>query len=146
MPSNLSEPSEATAPQTPEAEVSQSTPQSALSRLAIRASAEPVQRVSGALHGAADALDELAENGPLGQNETLRDYAASASTKLRDVAELAAPEEAGRIMTALEDRARQHPVAATTIGAAIGAACGIALSRLGNARDTETRREMTTLQ
>lgn len=102
----------------------------AIPKFAMNAVNAQVGRVSEILTTAADAIDELGKNSALALPDGAKGFVSSASAKLRDLADRATEEEAGSLIKALQRNAADHPIAAAGIGAAIGTALGIALSRL----------------
>jgi hypothetical protein len=110
----------------------------ALPQFAANLAGAPAARVAGALTGAADSIDAIASGDDFPGNDTLRDFATSASQKLRDLAGRADPEEAGRLVAALQRKAAEHPAATAGVGAALGAVLGLVLARLGSDTDAAT--------
>jgi len=108
---------------------------SALPQFAIDAANRQVARVSGILNEAADSIDGLAGGEESVLPAPIRGFAASASDMLRDLAERAEAQDAGRLVQSLQRQAAASPMATASIGAAIGALLGLALIRLGPSAD-----------
>ncbi len=105
---------------------------SALPQFAADAANRQIARVSTILSEAANSIDELAgESSALPAN--VSGFASSASGRLRDLAERAAAQDAGKLVDTLQRSAASHPFATAGIGAAIGAVLGLALVRFGRA-------------
>lgn len=100
-------------------------------KMAQTAVGAQVGRVSEILINAADSIDDLlgGSNSPL--PEGAKTYVASTSGKLRDLADRATEEEAGKMVEALQRTAASHPAATAGIGAALGAVLGLVLAKLG---------------
>lgn len=96
-------------------------------KFAMDAIGAQATRVSDILTAAADTIDEL---NTASLPDTARNFAGTASSKLRGLADRATEDEAARLVEALQRTAASHPLATASIGAAIGAALGMALSRL----------------
>lgn len=105
----------------------------AVPQFALNAVNAQVGRVSEILSSAADTIDELLSNNGSALPESAQGFVKTASGKLRELSDRATEEEAGKLLETLQRTAADHPVATASIGAAIGTALGLALSRLGRA-------------
>ncbi|MEP6785936.1 MAG: hypothetical protein ABI898_09375 [Sphingomonadales bacterium] len=104
---------------------------SAVPKFAVDMVNAQVGRVSEILVAAADTIDDLMKSNGSALPEAAKGLATTTSGKLRDLSERATEEEAGKLLENLQRTAADHPVATASIGAAIGTALGLALSRLG---------------
>lgn len=109
----------------------------ALPQFALDAANRQVARLSAALAGAADTIDELGGGVDPPLPEAFKGFAANASGTLRDLADRAGEQDASQFVRNLQRIAASHPVATAGIGAAIGAVLGLVLVRLGSTRDGE---------
>lgn len=110
----------------------------AVPQFALNAVNAQVGRVSDILSSAADTIDDLLSNNGSALPESAQGFVKNASGKLRELSDRATEEEAGKLLETLQRTAAEHPVATASIGAAIGTALGLALSRLGRASTKPT--------
>lgn len=106
---------------------------STVPKFALDAVGAQVGRVSDILSSAADAIDDLLTSNGAALPESAQGFVKNASGKLRELSDKATEEEAGKLLENLQRTAADHPIATAGIGAAIGTALGLALSRLGRA-------------
>lgn len=111
----------------------------AVPQFALNAVNAQVGRVSDILSSAADTIDELLSSNGSALPESAQGFVKTASGKLRELSDKATEEEAGKLLETLQRTAADHPVATASIGAAIGTALGLALSRLGKANAKPTK-------
>jgi ElaB/YqjD/DUF883 family membrane-anchored ribosome-binding protein len=105
--------------------------QAGFAQFAVKAVDRQFGRLSGALNGVADSIEEFVDRPDSPVDETLKGYAASASEKLRSLAERTGDQDAAEMLGSIRRAAVDHPVATAGIGAAIGAALGFALVAFG---------------
>jgi len=104
---------------------------SGFSQFAFNAVDRQFGRLSGALNGVAESIDEFVDRPDSPIDDTLRGYATSASEKLRSLADRTGEQDAAEMLGSIRRAATKYPVATAGIGAAIGAALGVALVAFG---------------
>lgn len=107
----------------------------AFAQFAVDAVDRRIGRVTGALTGIADSFDDLIARADPPIAEPFAGYAASASDGLRKLARRAGDQDAAGLIGGIGRAATSHPVATAGIGAAMGAAIGLAVVALGRSAD-----------
>lgn len=104
---------------------------SAIPQFAINAANRQFSRVAEVLTGTAEAIDDLLASQELPLPDGIHGFAETASDTLRGLADRASEQEAGDLLAGLQRTATNQPWATASICAALGAALGLALTRLG---------------
>jgi ElaB/YqjD/DUF883 family membrane-anchored ribosome-binding protein len=102
-------------------------------QFAIDAADQQVTRVSSALDEAADAIDRLVADNGAALPEPISEMVRAASEKLRGAAATAGQQDAEVILNKVQQLAARNPATTIGIGAALGAALGLVITRLGSA-------------
>ena len=118
----------------PEAPAEQST--SKIPAFALNAANAQVRKLGDILGGAADSIDDLIGKNSSLLPEAVQGFASTASSRLRELADSASEEQAEQLLKNLQKGAAEHPIATAGIGAAIGTALGVALSRISKPAST----------
>jgi hypothetical protein len=105
---------------------------SSVSRYALGAMGDQIDRVSSILTGTADSIDEIVSSTTSPLPDLVKGVVKSTSGKLRELADRANEEEALQLLEGLQRNAARHPAVTAGLGAALGAALGLALARLGS--------------
>ncbi len=113
------------------APATENQPASVVSQFARQAASGPLSRVSEVLGATADTLDKLLGGVSSPLPDTAKGIVTSASAKLRSLGDRATEEEAAKLIASLQTVAADHPAATAGISAAVGAALGLALTKLG---------------
>lgn len=103
---------------------------SALPQFALDAADHQIDKVGGALTGAADAIDEAFDQVDVPGGEVLQRYAGDAARRLRDLGERAGDLDADDLIVEAQRAAAARPALAIAVGAAAGALLAAAFVRM----------------
>ncbi|MBY8820860.1 hypothetical protein [Sphingomonas colocasiae] len=104
---------------------------STVAQFAVEAVDRRIGRVSSGLTGLADSLDDIVRRTDPPFAEPFAGYAASATDGLRKLARHAGDRNADELIGGIGRTVGRHPLLTAGVGAALGAAVGIAVVALG---------------
>jgi ElaB/YqjD/DUF883 family membrane-anchored ribosome-binding protein len=109
---------------------------SAFSQFAIVAVDRQTARLSSALTGVAESIETLVDRADPPLDDVFRGYGSAASDRLKTLAARIDDQNAAEMLGNIRRAAVDHPVATVGIGAAVGAAFGLAVITLGRRSPT----------
>ncbi len=109
---------------------------SAFSQFAIVAVDRQTARLSSALTGVAESIETLVDRADPPLDDVFRGYGSAASDRLKTLAARIDDQDAAEMLGNIRRVAVDHPVATVGIGAAVGAAFGLAVITLGRRSPT----------